>query len=128
VKIFFDTGVWLRWYGKLPLPKALKEFVASNADQVFLSTTSIYEVVYKWKLGKLPIPDPESWIADSLEGIIEVPPSRQICAQAAIWDWPNRDPFDRIIAASALEEGAILLHTDAKLKDSAGFSQKYFAL
>jgi PIN domain nuclease of toxin-antitoxin system len=128
VKIFFDTGVWLRWYGRLPLPKQLTDFVSRNADEVCLSTCSIYEVVFKWKLGKLPVSNPEHWIADSLEGIIEVPPSSSVCMQAANWDWSNRDPFDRIIAASAVEQGALLIHTDRKLREMSGFSQKYFAL
>ena len=128
MKILFDTGVWLRWYGKLPLPEALKSFVNNNAEQVLLSTTSIYEVIFKWKLGKLPIPDPDTWISESLEGICEISPTTQICTQAASWEWTNRDPFDRIITASALIECAVLVHTDSKLKDAPGFSQRYFAL
>lgn len=128
MKIFFDTGVWLRWYGRLPLPDALKAFVNKNATEVLLSSTSIYEVTYKWRLGKLPIPDPQTWIAQSLEGIGEVAPTTEICAHAASWEWENRDPFDRIIAASVLIEGAVLVHTDLKLKSAPGFSQLYFPL
>jgi PIN domain nuclease of toxin-antitoxin system len=128
MKIFFDTGVWLRWYGGLPLPKQLKAFVTENAHSVLLSTTSIYEVTFKFKLGKLPVPDPRTWIDDSLEGIIEMAPSSSICAAAAEWPWLHRDPFDRIIAASAVESGAVLVHTDSTLKELAGFSQKYFQL
>ena len=128
MKIFFDTGVWLRWYGGLPLPTQLKAFVTENAHSVLLSTTSIYEVTFKFKLGKLPVPDPRTWIDDSLEGIVEVAPSSSICAAAAEWDWPHRDPFDRIIAASAVESGAVLVHTDSTLKELPGFSQKYFQL
>jgi PIN domain nuclease of toxin-antitoxin system len=128
MKIFFDTGVWLRWYGGLPLPKQLKTFVTENAEAVLLSSTSIYEVTFKFKLGKLPIPDPRTWIDDSLKGIVEVAPSSSICAAAAEWDWPHRDPFDRIITASAVASGAVLVHTDGKLQELAGFSQRYFQL
>ena len=128
MKIFFDTGVWLRWYGGLPLPKQLMTFVTDNAQSVLLSTTSIYEVTFKYNLGKLPVPDPRTWIVDSLEGIVEVAPSSSICAAAADWEWPHRDPFDRIIAASAVETGAVLVHTDSKLKKLPGFSQRFFQM
>ncbi len=128
MKLVFDTGVWIRWYGKLPLPKSLVQFIESEGRNVMLSTVSIYEAQFKWRLGKLPTRNPMTWLDDSLTGMSLIPPSKEVCLQAADWDWEHRDPFDRMIAATAFCAGAILIHTDFTLSQQKGFSQRYFPL
>ncbi len=47
----------------------------------------------------------------------------EIARQAALLEWPHRDPFDRIIAATALEAGAPLVSKDASFDGCAGLSR-----
>jgi len=40
-----------------------------------------------------------------------------LALKASLLDWPHRDPFDRIIAASALHEGLPLVSSDCVFDD-----------
>ncbi len=44
----------------------------------------------------------------------------------SLWDWPHKDPADRILAATAQIEKVELWHTDTILKKLRGFPQRYF--
>ncbi len=86
-----------------------------TADEVVLSTVSLFEIAQKARLGKWPDMAPIAAILDRLaeeQGARLVPATAEICLTAALLDWPHRDPFDRLIAATALELGAALVSAD----------------
>lgn len=85
------------------------------------------ELLRKWRIGKLPCPDPATWFDSALDGFEILPITEPIARQAAFWEWEHKDPADRLIAATARVHGIELWHTDETLKKLAGFPQKYFA-
>ena len=84
------------------------------------------EIVRKWRTGRLPCPDPATWLDSALEGVEVLPITEPVARQAAMWEWEHKDPADRLIAATARLHGIELWHTDTVLQKLAGFPQRYF--
>ena len=86
-----------------------------SAERVFVSAVSFYEIGQKVRLGKWP---EMSGLIDDLEanltndGFELVPVTAGTAKLAALLDWAHRDPFDRIIAAVALQERVPLVSSD----------------
>jgi len=95
------------------LGKAAKAAVAT-ADSVFVSPISVYELTRKAKLGGWPeiVPHLDALVAE-IE-TLTAPFNRQIAARAAFLDWRHRDPFDRFLAATAIEMRCPLASKDAE--------------
>lgn len=66
---------------------------------------------------RLTLPQsPQAWRAELLAaGLIECPIDGETAILAANLDWFNKDPADRLIAATAIRRGATLVTADAKL-------------
>lgn len=117
MRILLDTHIFL-WYanndGKLPEKPRL---MIQNADDVYVSSASIWEAAIKMKLGKLDVNLEELVSAISLSGFTELPISA--VHAAAIVNLPSihRDPFDRILIAQAITEPLVFLTADPTLKD-----------
>ena len=87
------------------------------ADSVGVSVVSCYEIALAARRGRLLLPCPAlQWFEEALDksGIKLLP------VTAAIADWAvnrlaeiHRDPFDRIIIASALANDALLVSADS---------------
>ena len=85
-----------------PAAEALDELANSRA----LSMASVWEISLKYESGKLPLPErPEVWIEEQLRRqVIEVLPlQRDTLYRAATLPPVHKDPFDRVIAADALQ-------------------------
>jgi PIN domain nuclease of toxin-antitoxin system len=126
VRILVDTSIWFQYARRLPLPKTIETVLDIPATQAFLSPISIMEIIRKWRAGKLPDPDPLTWLDNALEGFEIIPVSEPIARQAALWEWDHKDPSDRLIAATAKISSVELWHTDTVLKTLPGFPQRYF--
>jgi PIN domain nuclease of toxin-antitoxin system len=79
------------------------------ADTVWVSPISFYEIGQKVRLGK--------W-SESLWTVCRCSPRLRaedgaIAILAAKLDWSHRDPFDRLIAATAMQLKAALISSDA---------------
>ncbi len=85
------------------------------ADGLCMSTVSLYEIAQKVRLGKWAAMSPD---VDSLDRAAEdididlVPVNSQIAITAGLLDWSHRDPFDRIIAATAITLDLGLISAD----------------
>lgn len=120
MKVLIDTHCWL-WLCASPerfSRKTLDRLVDGETDRL-LSAASIWELVIKHDLGKLPLPvHPRDFVPTRLEttrtGVLEISAGHVL----RIADLPHhhRDPFDRMIVAQALVEGARLLTADRALK------------
>ena len=66
------------------------------------------------------LPSPNEWIAESLKltPVKEAPLSHAIAIKSRFIELPHKDPADRFIAATALENDFILITEDEKLKES----------
>jgi PIN domain nuclease of toxin-antitoxin system len=114
-EVLLDTHV-LAW--SLQGNTAVSRFAAEamkTADLIWVSPVSVYEIGQKVRLGKWPEMEP---VAPDLPRIIEdlgasfAPVSPDILLRAASADWDHRDPFDRILGATAEALGVVFLTND----------------
>jgi PIN domain nuclease of toxin-antitoxin system len=122
--VLLDTHAFLWWCEDSPelSAKARKAIVANDC---FISMASFWEIAIKLSLNKLRLPAPiERYLPEqmSLNGFetLEIT-FRQIAGTVAL-PWHHRDPFDRLLAAQALEEKISIVSRDAVL-DSYGINR-----
>ena len=97
-------------------PSRLRDSVKAailGANSVHVSPISVYEVVREAQLGKWPeiVPHLDALLADGQT--LTAPLTRAIAARAGTLEWPHRDPFDRLIAATAIELSYVLVSKDS---------------
>jgi PIN domain nuclease of toxin-antitoxin system len=90
---------------------------AWNASGVAVSAISFWECEMLHKARRLQLPQsPDQWRAELLvAGLIEIPIDGAIAMLSVRLDMPQKDPADRLIAATAIIKGAALLTADTKL-------------
>ena len=112
--VLLDTHAWI-WslMDSARLGGAAKA-VISRANTVQVSPISVYEVVRQARLGKWPeiLPHIDALVTEGQT--LAAPFSRAIAARAGALDWRHRDPFDRLIASTAIELGCALVSKDAE--------------
>jgi PIN domain nuclease of toxin-antitoxin system len=85
-----------------------------NTDRA-LSLASVWEISLKYHSGKLPLPQPpRTWVEEQLRAqcIDVLPLQRHTFYQAAALPPVHKDPFDRVIAADALQRDLRLISPD----------------
>jgi PIN domain nuclease of toxin-antitoxin system len=114
--IILDTHIWI-WL----INQEFDRFPASwrdridTADQVGISPVSCFEVALAYQRGRLELPCPaDRWLQEALEpsGIVLFPITAEIAYQAVALSPIHRDPFDRLIIATAIQENADLASVD----------------
>lgn len=110
-----DTHVWA--WSMLVHPKLSQSARKILADQggIVISPVSVFEIGQKVRLGKWPEMIPFagkllSYIDQQGASVATV--TLEIADFAARLDWPHRDPFDRLLAATALQNGWALVSAD----------------
>ncbi len=126
MQILADTGIWFRFVRRLPLSRKVEMALEDGRNRRYLCPISSMELVRKWQTGRLPCPDPDTWLDLALQGFEILPITEPIARQAALWQWEHKDPADRLIAATAQLHGIELWHTDTTLQKLTGFPQRYF--
>lgn len=93
-----------------------------RAEQLFVPSIAFYEIGQKVRIGKwdlmLPYIDDLEERAER-DGFEIIPLTSALSLKAALIDWPHRDPFDRMIAATVLYERLPLVSSD-KAFDAVG--------
>ncbi|MEQ5842231.1 type II toxin-antitoxin system VapC family toxin [Paraburkholderia acidicola] len=115
MRLLLDTHVFL-WSvsDDRKLTKAARKLIL-DADEVFISSASIWEASIKAGLGKLHV-DVNQLVSEiEASGFSELP-VRAVHA-AMVRDLPDihRDPFDRLLVAQALSEPLRLVTADGQL-------------
>lgn len=125
-----DTGVWIRAVNQpQTIPRAVLRVLGAPNALFGLAAISLWEVGKKVQLGKLPLPkELPLWFADALAPNLEVLPlTDEVVVEAMrLPEFPNRDPADELIVATARVHRLTLLTTDAKLKGYAHARVHYF--
>jgi PIN domain nuclease of toxin-antitoxin system len=119
MKFILDTHTWLWWVLEPELlnPKAI-EIIASK-DKVYLSAVSTWEVSVKSSIGKLTLPGGhERFIADAyrLDGFLALAITPEHTLPVGTLPFFHKDPFDRLLVAQALCEGATIISSDPLIK------------
>ena len=123
--VLLDTHAWV--WGLMD-PRRLGESARATVEQsdlVYVSPISVYEVTQKVRLGRWPEITPHIEVLVADEQALSAPLTRQIAARAGLLDWAHRDPFDRLIAATAIEVGCRLVSKDEEfdeLRQTPGWS------
>ncbi|MEI6371950.1 MAG: type II toxin-antitoxin system VapC family toxin [Nostocales cyanobacterium ELA608] len=120
--IVLDTHIWV-WYINRELEKFPSSWleIIETANQVGISTVSCYEVALAQQKGRLILPCPvDQWFQEALEpsGISLLSLTPAIASGAVNLSPIHRDPFDRIIIATAIEY-------QGKLASIDGFFRQY---
>ena len=125
MRVLADTNIFIKFNRKLPLAAAVETVLESEIAERCISAVSIIELFWLWQAGRIPL-NPDVWLDDALKSWTVLPITAPIARQSVLWDWPHRDPADRILAATAKVEKIELWHTDTILKKLTGFPQRYF--
>ena len=125
-----DTNVWLRGITEsTSLPEEIRRILEKRDAQFGLSAISLWEVGKKHQIGKLELKkELGAWLSEAVSAQIEILPiTPQIVAEAmALPDFPNRDPADELIVATARAHRLILITADTKLKNYHHAKIRYF--
>lgn len=103
-------------------PGRISENAASIIDdasvELALSQVSVLEIVMKYQSGKLPLPaEPKDWIPRRRDfyQLENDPITEAILYRSGRLPDLHKDPFDRLIAAAAIETGSVVLSPDLPL-------------
>ena len=118
-----DTNAFIiLLYGEVAEGKLSEEAIniLKTADKLYLSVVSLWEIAIKIKLGKLAIKNSITEIEKRcFDSGIEIIPIKATHMEKTV-SMPlltdHRDPFDRLILATAITEEMILLSTDEKIR------------
>ncbi len=114
--ILLDTcGLLALSEGGLELSAAAKKRLEAPGSTVFVSAISAFEIGQKHAAKKLFFEKtPAEWFAAMLEHhqLTELPVTSTICTAATALPPLHKDPFDRIIIATALEQNLEILTSD----------------
>ena len=114
--VLLDTHAWawsLAGDARLSAPALA---VMSRADRVLVSPISVFEIAQTVRRGEWPEMPP---FIDRLPFLLEQQGGAvagfgpAICLLAGMMDWPHRDPFDRLLAATARQDSLPLASADA---------------
>jgi PIN domain nuclease of toxin-antitoxin system len=121
MKLLLDTHALVWWWLDDPrLPWPARVVIASPDNTVHVSAASAWEIATKHRLGKWPD------VVRLLDGFdtylrrsrfLPVAITAAHARAAGRLDTPHRDPFDRMLAAQALQEEMVVVSGDAVFRD-----------
>lgn len=96
--------------------------VIATASAVHVSPISLFEIAQKVRAGKWPGMRPHLSALAADEQALSAPFSPSVALLAGSMDWTHRDPFDRIIAATAVELECPVISKDAEFDGLDGLT------
>jgi PIN domain nuclease of toxin-antitoxin system len=111
-----DSHVLIWWWiAPAKLSRRVRAIIDSGRADIFVSAATAWELSTKQRLGKLHLPETiletfeqevlaEGWSLLSID-------ARSACIAGSL-TWDHRDPFDRVLAAQAMNEGFTLISRD----------------
>jgi PIN domain nuclease of toxin-antitoxin system len=118
-RLLLDThaAIWLL-EGSAKLGAAARSAV-NNAESVALSDLSLLEVAMLGARGSIVLrPDIASALEAFRERLVILPIDAHVAAEAVRIALPHRDPFDRVIAATARVHGLTLVTRDRRIAEA----------
>ncbi len=119
MRYLLDTCTFL-WVSQKPsmLSKIATSAINDRANELFVSDVSIWEVTLKYAAGKLPLPDkPRTWVPEKFAHHLfkPLPLQQEVIYRSGELPRIHADPFDRLLAAQAMEAGMTILSPDTPL-------------
>ncbi len=115
-----DTNAFLFWISDSPkLSAHARKTIAASTNEMLLSSISAWEIVTKWQLGKLKLPDDPHRLVPKrmlLHRIRELPFATEHALRIANLPMHHGDPFDRAIIAQALANKLVVITSDERFE------------
>lgn len=120
MRILLDTHIFL-WFisGDTQLSTDVRDAIRDPDNEVYLSAISVWEILVKYQLGKLPLPEhPETYLPKQrdLHQILSLALDENTVIQLAKLPPLHRDPFDRMLVCQALQNGLTIATVDAAVR------------
>ena len=119
MSLLLDTHALL-WHfeDSASLSRTAKNLINDKANQLFISTASLWEMSIKTGLGKLkladPVPDLVAGYVSTGTTLLSIDPKHAYATSSL--PWHHRDPFDRMLITQAQLEGLTLVTQDEMFK------------
>ena len=130
VTYLLDTGVWYRALVEpATIPSNIQETLGDTEARFGLSAISLWEIGKKAQIGKIQLNQPlAEWLRAAVSAQIELLPlTPQVVSEAmALPAFPNRDPADELIVATAKVNDLTLMTTDRALRNYRHAQILYF--
>jgi PIN domain nuclease of toxin-antitoxin system len=120
MRILLDTHIFL-WFisGDTQLSTDVRDAIRDPDNEVYLSAISVWEILVKYQLGKLPLPEhPETYLPKQrdLHQILSLALDENSVAQLPKLPPLHRDPFDRMLVCQALQNSLTIATVDAAVR------------
>jgi PIN domain nuclease of toxin-antitoxin system len=120
MRILLDTHIFL-WFisGDTQLSTDVRDAIREPDNEIYLSAVSVWEVIVKYQLGKLPLPEhPETYLPKQrdLHQIASLSLDENSVVKLAELPLLHRDPFDRMLICQALQNGLIVATVDSAVR------------
>lgn len=120
MKLLLDTHIFL-WYiaDRKRLPPTWLEIIEDPRNQVLLSVVSVWEIIIKYQIGKLPLPEPPELYLPRLRRqhqMTSLPVDEDSVSGVAQLPLLHNDPFDRLLIAQAIQHNLTLVTVDAAIR------------
>lgn len=117
MRLLLDTHALIWWLaGDRQLPDLARDAITDEANRVYVSAVSAWEVTAKARLGKLP---QAVWLAENFadeveqQGFRALAISMEHAQRGGNLPGPHKDPFDRMLIAQAQAENLALVSNEA---------------
>jgi len=120
MRLLLDTHVFL-WFitGDARLSVWLRDSIRDQQNLVHLSVVSLWEVIIKQQIGKLPLPAPaDTYIPEQRQrhGISSLDLNEASVVEVSKLPLLHRDPFDRLLIAQARRHDMKLVTVDGMIR------------
>ncbi|MBW2261597.1 MAG: type II toxin-antitoxin system VapC family toxin [Deltaproteobacteria bacterium] len=120
MRVLLDTHIWL-W--TLVSPDRIRgpalRLLTDPENELLFSAASAWEIAIKYRLGKLPLPEPpDAFVPPRLlrDGITAIAVEPHHALHVANLPGHHDDPFDRLLVAQAMLEKLTLVTADHELE------------
>ncbi|MGB3909986.1 MAG: type II toxin-antitoxin system VapC family toxin [Pseudolysinimonas sp.] len=116
MRLLLDTHVvWWALYDSARLSATARDAISDASNDLVFSPVTPWEIAMKHRIGRFP--EAATLVATFPEsvaklGMVELPIASRHGLLAGRLEWEHRDPFDRMLAAQSILEGARLVTAD----------------
>ncbi len=120
MRLLLDTHALLWWFSDdAQLGPYARDLIADPANDVLVSVVSLWEIQVKLRVGKLAADILSIFEEIKAQAFELLPISQTHLVQLGTLPAHHKDPFDHLLIAQAIVEGAIFVSEDRHIADYA---------